>query len=91
MVLKGCGTIICGDDDDFSLCGEGNPGMASGGTGDALTGVIASLVGQGLSLLQAASLGVCWHACAGDEAARLQGTPAGILASDVISCLGRVA
>jgi NAD(P)H-hydrate epimerase len=56
--------------------------MASGGMGDALTGVIAGLLAQGLSLFDAAQLGVCLHASAGDKAAN--NAPRGLLASDLI-------
>lgn len=87
VVLKGCGTLI-DDGERFFVCPYGNPGMASGGMGDALTGVIASLVGQGLSLVHAAQLGVCWHARAGDGAVQKRGgVVRGLLASDVIEAL----
>jgi NAD(P)H-hydrate epimerase len=63
----------------------GNPGMASGGMGDVLTGVIASLVAQGLTLQNAATCGVYLHATAGDLAAK-QGE-IGMLASDLFPFL----
>ena len=68
------------------MCSEGNPGMASGGMGDALTGIIAALIAQGLSLEEAAAAGVCLHAAAGDLAAT-QGGERGLLASDLIAAL----
>lgn len=68
-VLKGCGTLISGPNGDIHLCHYGNPGMASGGMGDVLTGVVAGLMAQGLSSLDAATLGVALHARAGDRAA----------------------
>jgi len=68
-ILKGAGTLIDGGADPVSLCDAGNPGMASGGMGDVLTGVIAGLLAQHLSLYDAARLGVCIHAMAGDRAA----------------------
>ncbi|MFH0351095.1 MAG: NAD(P)H-hydrate dehydratase [Chromatiales bacterium] len=80
-ILKGCGTLICGPNGDTSLCAYGNPGMASGGMGDVLTGVIAGLLGQGLSSLDAATLGACLHARAGDRAAA--SGQRGLLASDL--------
>lgn len=87
IVLKGCGTII-DDGEHFFVCPYGNPGMASGGMGDSLTGVIASLVGQGLSLVEASQLGVCWHALSGDFAVKKRdGIEHGLLASDVIETL----
>lgn len=83
IVLKGCGTLVCDDPETpVSVCPYGNPGMASGGMGDALTGLIAGLLAQGLTLSDAAQLGVCLHAGAGDKAAA--NAPRGLLASDVI-------
>jgi len=60
--------------------------MASGGMGDALTGIVAALVAQGLSLEEAAGAGVCLHAAAGDLAAA-RGGERGLLASDLIAAL----
>jgi NAD(P)H-hydrate epimerase len=80
-VLKGNGTLI--DDGSCSLLSDyGNPGMASGGMGDVLSGVIGSLLAQGVSALEAAALGVCLHGAAADTAAE-QGQ-AGMLASDLM-------
>ncbi|MGB5439033.1 MAG: NAD(P)H-hydrate dehydratase, partial [Gammaproteobacteria bacterium] len=84
-VLKGAGTLINCGDDELSVCMHGNPGMATAGTGDVLSGVIASLVAQGMALADAAVAGVCVHACAGDRAA-LQGER-GMTAGDVIAQL----
>jgi NAD(P)H-hydrate epimerase len=81
VVLKGQGTLVT-DGHTLSQCQAGNPGMASGGMGDVLTGVIAGLLAQRLSLLTAAELGVCLHAAAGDEAA-LEGQR-GLLALDLM-------
>jgi len=69
IVLKGCGSLILDEDAGLALCSEGNPGLASGGTGDVLTGVIVSLIAQGMGLREAARLGVVLHAAAGDLAA----------------------
>lgn len=79
-VLKGAGTIICSEQ-GLSLCNAGNAGLASGGTGDVLTGIIAGLVGQGFDLISAAEQGVCLHATAADLAA--QSGERGLLASDL--------
>ncbi|ALM54537.1 bifunctional ADP-dependent (S)-NAD(P)H-hydrate dehydratase/NAD(P)H-hydrate epimerase [Halomonas huangheensis] len=84
VVLKGAGTLICGPR-GLALCPYGNPGMASGGTGDVLTGFIAGLVAQGLELEQAAQCAVLVHALAGDRAAGQAGER-GLLASDLASC-----
>jgi hydroxyethylthiazole kinase-like uncharacterized protein yjeF len=82
VVLKGAGTIIAHPEGEAAVCPWGNPGMASGGTGDVLTGIIAGLLAQGLNTWRAARLGVAIHAQAGDAAASMGG-PAGLLASDL--------
>ncbi|HQW80593.1 MAG TPA: NAD(P)H-hydrate dehydratase [Pseudomonadota bacterium] len=85
VVLKGAGSLIADRDGTVSLCPFGNPGMASGGMGDALTGVIAALIAQGLATAEAARIGVVVHALAADRAAR--DGERGLLASDVIAAL----
>jgi ADP-dependent NAD(P)H-hydrate dehydratase / NAD(P)H-hydrate epimerase len=81
-VLKGAGTLVASlYDGVVSVCDRGNPGMASGGMGDVLTGVIAGLRAQGLSSPDAAHLGVWVHAAAGDDAAAAG--EIGMLASDL--------
>ena len=84
-VLKGAGTLVAcgGDAQALYICERGNPGMATAGMGDVLTGVIAGLVAQGIDPAQAARLGVLVHALAGDSAA--QGGQRGLIASDVIA------
>jgi NAD(P)H-hydrate epimerase len=89
IVLKGAGTLVAGPGQrPIGVCSEGNPAMASGGMGDALTGVIAALMGQGLEPEQAAQAGVCLHAAAGDLAAG--GADRGLLAGDLINLLPRL-
>jgi len=85
VVLKGAGTLIAAPDGEVAVCPWGNPGMAGGGTGDALTGVIAGLLAQGLSPWEAACLGTGFHARAGDLAARAG--ERGLLASDLFPYL----
>jgi NAD(P)H-hydrate epimerase len=68
IVLKGNGSLIAGGG-QILLSDYGNPGMASGGMGDVLSGVIGSLLGQGMEPLEAAALGVCLHGAAADLAA----------------------
>ncbi len=68
-VLKGAGTLVH-DGRTVALCSEGNPGMASAGMGDLLTGTIAALVAQGLEPAEAARCGVTLHGAAGEPAAR---------------------
>ena len=85
-VLKGAGTLIFGPSrKPPAVCSDGNPGMSSGGMGDVLTGIIAALVAQGLTLEDAACAGVCVHASAGDAAAA--GGERGLLASDLFEPL----
>lgn len=81
VVLKGNGTLIA-DSDSLLLSDYGNPGMASGGMGDVLSGVIGSLLAQGLAASDAAALGVCLHGAAADLAAT-EGQ-AGLLATDLM-------
>jgi NAD(P)H-hydrate epimerase len=87
-VLKGAGTLIAHAQGSVVVCPWGNPGMASGGMGDVLTGVIAGLMAQGLNAWRAARLGVALHAQAGDAAA-CDGE-AGTLASDLFRHLRRL-
>jgi len=82
-VLKGVGTLIRSTADEMPLlCRAGNPGMASGGMGDLLTGIIAALIAQGLSLEDAASAGVTLHSEAADKAA--EAGERGMLATDLL-------
>jgi len=85
-VLKGAGSLIAGGagkDTEIWICDRGNPGMATAGMGDVLTGVIAGLRAQLRDSALAARLGVLVHALAGDSAAR--GGQRGLMASDVLS------
>jgi hydroxyethylthiazole kinase-like uncharacterized protein yjeF len=88
-VLKGAGTLVQATSGMVGLCPYGNPGMASGGMGDVLSGVIGGLAAQGLSLEFAAKLGVCVHALAGDEAAK-SGGERGTIASDLMPYLRKL-
>ena len=81
-VLKGAGTLVA-DRERLALCPRGNPGMAVGGMGDVLAGVIAALRAQGLDAETAARLGVLAHAMAGDRAAGA--SPRGLLPSDLLA------
>jgi hydroxyethylthiazole kinase-like uncharacterized protein yjeF len=85
-VLKGAGTLVASgpaDAIDLHICDRGNPGMATAGMGDVLTGVIAALRAQGAEAALAARIGVLLHALAGDSAA--QGGQRGLIASDVLA------
>jgi NAD(P)H-hydrate epimerase len=82
-VLKGANTLVCGPDGIAWVCDRGNPGMATAGSGDVLTGVIAALGAAGNGQLDAAAAGVLIHAEAGDRAARAG--MRGMIASDIIA------
>ena len=86
IVLKGSGTLIQGKDSAAAICESGNPGMASAGMGDILSGVIGGLLAQQLSLQAAAEAGVFIHALAGDKAAAENGER-GLLATDLLPYL----
>ncbi len=86
VVLKGAGSLVAEPEGRVAVCPWGNPGMASGGMGDLLTGIIAALLAQGCEAWQAACLGVGLHARAGDLAAR-KGGERGLLASDLLEPL----
>ncbi|HKZ11063.1 MAG TPA: NAD(P)H-hydrate dehydratase [Rhodanobacteraceae bacterium] len=85
VVLKGSGSLVADSEGRVAACPWGNPGMASGGMGDVLTGVIAGLLAQDLAPWDAACLGVGLHARAGDLAARAG--ERGTLASDLFPYL----
>jgi NAD(P)H-hydrate epimerase len=84
VVLKGAHTVVSAPDGGVAISPTGNPGMASGGTGDVLAGVIGAFLAQGLSPFDAAVLGVFVHGAAGDAVAARQGE-VGLLARDVIA------
>lgn len=86
-VLKGAGSLVC-DGGRTACCPVGNPGMAVAGMGDALTGVIAALMAQGMAPFEAARVAVRVHADSGDWVAARRG-PRGMLPGDVIDALGQ--
>jgi NAD(P)H-hydrate epimerase len=89
-VLKGAGTVIaeCGSDGTslLGVCGHGNPGMASAGMGDVLSGVVGAFLAQRLTLAQAAVRGVCLHSAAADAAAKQVGQRS-LLATDLVPAM----
>ena len=86
VVLKGAGSLVLSPDSLPALCDKGNPGMASAGMGDVLSGVIGGLVAQGIPLDHAAKWGVYLHAVAGDLAAHASGER-GLMATDLFPYL----
>jgi len=87
VVLKGDDTLIADPAGMVAVSPGGSPALATAGTGDVLTGVIAALLAQGLEPFRAAATGVWLHAEAGRRAARHLGVPEGVIASDVIAAL----
>ena len=85
VVLKGAGTIVT-DGHRVYINPTGNPGMATGGSGDVLTGIISAFIGQGIGLYDSACLGVYIHGLAGDIAVEKKGEIA-MIASDLIDFL----
>ena len=86
LVLKGANTVMANPQGQIAICPTGNPGMASAGMGDVLTGIIAGLLAQGLTPWDAARAGVYLHGLAGDIAASTIGEP-GLIASDLIGAI----
>jgi len=87
VVLKGAGTVVT-DGSRVYVNTTGNPGMATAGAGDVLTGVMAALAGQGLDDFDAAVLGVYIHGLAGDIAAKKTGQVS-LITTDIIDSLGK--
>lgn len=83
LVLKGAGTVVASPDGRMFINSTGNPGMATAGAGDVLTGMIAGFLGQGYAATEAACLAVFLHGLAGDIAARDK-TEAAMIAGDII-------
>ena len=86
----GAGTLVASPDGRMARVAAGNPGMATGGMGDLLTGVVAALHAQGLAPFDAAACGALLHAAAGDAAAADGGTR-GLLPGDLLPHLRRLA
>ena len=89
MVLKGSRTVIADPSGKILVNLTGNAGMATGGMGDVLSGIIGALLGQGVDPLSAAALGVYFHGLAGDKAEEDKGEM-GLNAGDIIDYLPHV-
>jgi len=88
-VLKGAGTLIADRQSPVMINTRGNPGMATAGMGDVLGGIIAALVGQGLTLIEAATSGVYIHALCAELYCQAR-DQSGLIASDIIERIPRV-
>ncbi len=84
VVLKGHETIVCKDDKEVYINDTGNPGMATAGSGDVLTGIITSFIGQNIGPYKSAVIGVFLHGLAGDIASKEKGRY-GLIASDILN------
>ncbi len=87
LVLKGARTVIADPEGNVYINPTGNAGMATGGAGDVLAGIIASLLAQGWHGPEAAALGTYLHGAAGDRAASSRELPASLTAGDIIDHL----
>lgn len=88
VVLKGYHSVVADADGEVYINQTGNPGMASAGCGDVLTGIIASFLGQGIKAFPAAKLAVYLHGLAGDLAAKKKGEIS-VIATDILAKLAR--
>jgi NAD(P)H-hydrate epimerase len=86
LVLKGYRTVVAGPGGQIYVNETGNAGMATAGTGDILTGMIASFIGQGVEPFSAAVLGVYFHGTAGDLALKEKGVLS-LIATDILDKL----
>lgn len=86
VLLKGAATVVAGPDGRMAVNTTGNDGMATGGSGDVLTGMIAGLIAQGAEIFEAAVMGAWLHGRAGDLAAAELG-PRSVTAADLLRCL----
>jgi len=90
VVLKGAGSVLAYADGDWAINGSGNPGLASGGSGDALAGMLGALLAQGVGPDDAMSLGVCVHGAAADALVAQGVGPLGLTASELAPAARRL-
>jgi len=83
-VLKGCGSIVAAPDGEWFVNGSGNPGLATAGTGDVLSGFIVALLAQGWPALEAMLAAVHLHGVAADERVAAGCGPVGLAAGEII-------
>ncbi len=93
LVLKGASTLVgCTEYDDMYVNSSGNPGMATGGSGDVLSGIIASFVSQGMDVFRSAIAGVYIHGLAGDDVTKkysMMGNTPSLILKELPSTLGK--
>ena len=89
VVLKGYRTVVAGPDGTVYVNSTGNPGMATGGSGDVLSGILTCLLGQGMEPVKAAAAAVWIHGAAGDLCAKRFGRRS-MLPTDMIEALSEI-
>ncbi len=89
LVLKGASTVVAASNGDIWVVGAGNAGMATGGSGDVLAGMVGAFLAAGYMAVDAAKVATLLHACAGDLASETVGETA-LIASDIVDALGPV-
>ena len=87
LILKGVRTVVAQPTGQVWVNTTGNPGLATGGSGDTLLGILTGLVAQGMACEHAARMAVWWHGRAGDLALRHRGCEEGLSIEDVLRCL----
>lgn len=90
VVLKGTGSVLAYPDGSWAINGSGNPGLASGGTGDVLAGMLGALLAQGIALGDALPLAVCLHGAAADALVAQGVGPLGLTASELAPAARRL-
>jgi ADP-dependent NAD(P)H-hydrate dehydratase / NAD(P)H-hydrate epimerase len=90
VVLKGAGSVLAYAGGNWAINGSGNPGLASGGTGDVLAGMVGALLAQGIAPGDAMSLGVCVHGAAADALVAQGVGPLGLTASELAPAARRL-
>ena len=89
LVLKGASTVVAAPNGETWVVGAGNAGMATGGSGDVLAGMVGAFLAAGYMAVDAAKVATLLHACAGDLASETVGETA-LIASDIVDALGPV-
>jgi hydroxyethylthiazole kinase-like uncharacterized protein yjeF len=90
VVLKGAGSVLAFDDGGWAINSSGNPGLASGGTGDVLSGMLGALLAQGIGLREALAFAVCLHGAAADALVAAGEGPVGLSASEIAPAARRL-
>ena len=90
VVLKGAGSVLAFADGAWAINGSGNPGLASGGTGDVLAGMLGAFLAQGIGLREALEFAVCLHGAAADTLVAAGEGPVGLCAAEIAPAARRL-